>query len=250
MLEFLGTGSAFTTDPDNFQSNLLLVGATGERLMIDCGTDARRALHTRGLGARDIAAVYVSHLHSDHVGGLEWLGFTTHFDPAAARVKLFAAAPIIEPLWRHVLSGGMRVITDGDAELATYFDIVALPERARFDWDGVELELVPTPHVLGSKATITSYGLFLRGPSRTAFITTDTVYTWHDAFEAADVVLHDCEISDAPTGVHPPYRTLREALPAHVREKTWLYGYGPGARPDARADGFAGFAEPAQRFGL
>ena len=27
-----------------------------------------------GLGYADIDAVYISHLHADHVGGLEWLG--------------------------------------------------------------------------------------------------------------------------------------------------------------------------------
>ncbi len=249
-LEFLGTGSAFTTDPDNFQSNLLLTGASGARLLVDCGSDARRALHARSIAARDLEAVYVSHLHSDHVGGLEWLGFATHFDPSAPQVKLFAAEPLIGPLWERVLSGGMRVVFEGEATLDTYFEVHSLPERGGFDWDGVRIDLVPTPHVTGSVETITSYAILIQGPSRSVFLTTDTVFHRHDALETADVVLHDCEIADAPTRVHPPYASLVDALPDHVRAKTWLYGYPPGARPDAAADGFAGFARPGQSFTL
>ncbi|MEQ8280903.1 MAG: MBL fold metallo-hydrolase [Deltaproteobacteria bacterium] len=249
-LEFLGTGSAFTTDPDNYQSNLLLTGASGRRLLVDCGGDVRRALFVRGVHARDLEAVYISHLHADHAGGLEWLGFTTHFDPSAPRLTLFAAEPLIEPMWNNVLSGGMRHTVGAEGTLSTYFELAPLAERGSFTWDGVELSLVPTPHIIGSAGTITSYGLFITGAERSVFLTTDTVYAWHDAFDTADVVLHDCETSGPPTGAHPTYATLVEELPKNVRAKTWLYGYPPGALPDAAADGFLGFARPGQRFAL
>ena len=41
-LTFLGSGSAFTIEDDNFQSNLLLEDlATGKKLLIDCGSNIR-----------------------------------------------------------------------------------------------------------------------------------------------------------------------------------------------------------------
>src|SRR5215813_8474415 len=70
-LTFIGTGSAFTMD--NFQSNMLLEDS-GKRLLIDAGGDVRFALAKVGLGAKDIDALYISHLHADHIGGIEWLG--------------------------------------------------------------------------------------------------------------------------------------------------------------------------------
>jgi hypothetical protein len=63
------------------------------------------------------------------------------------------------------------------------------------------------------------------------------------------MILHDCEIAASPSGVHPPYRELNR-LPRAIKAKTWLYGYGDDRLPDARADGFAGFAVTGQAFDL
>ena len=70
-LIFLGTGSAFTLE--NYQSNMLVEAQEG-LLLIDCGGDARHSLARRGWTALDITDIYISHLHADHIGGLEWLG--------------------------------------------------------------------------------------------------------------------------------------------------------------------------------
>src|ERR1700733_4386232 len=83
-LTFIGSGSAFTLGANNYHSNMLLENAHGERLLIDCGSDARHSLHEAGFSYHDIHDVYISHLHADHAGGLEWLGFTTKFDPTCS----------------------------------------------------------------------------------------------------------------------------------------------------------------------
>ena len=103
-LIFTGTGSAFTTGADNYQSNMLLVEGD-QKLLVDCGSDIRHALWDLGLTYRDITNVYVSHLHGDHVGGLEWLAFTRHFDKACTKPTLFIPQVAAEDLWEKVLSG-------------------------------------------------------------------------------------------------------------------------------------------------
>ncbi len=67
-LIFLGTGSAFTLE--NYQSNMLVESPEG-LLLIDCGGDARHSLARQGWTALDITDIYISHLHADHIGGLE-----------------------------------------------------------------------------------------------------------------------------------------------------------------------------------
>lgn len=84
-LQFLGTGSAFTTK--NFQTNFL-IRVNGRRLLVDCGGDARHSMDMLGLTHRAIDAVYISHQHSDHIGGLEWLAFMSYFDPGCAKIPL------------------------------------------------------------------------------------------------------------------------------------------------------------------
>ncbi len=106
-LQFIGTGSAFTVGVDNHQSNMLLKSRLGRTLLIDCGTDARLALYELELTYRDIDDIYISHLHSDHVGGLEWVAFSTKYDPRCAKPIMYINEFICEDLWNHVLAGGM-----------------------------------------------------------------------------------------------------------------------------------------------
>jgi ribonuclease BN (tRNA processing enzyme) len=77
---FLGSGSAFTMK--NRQSNAILIDSENKKsLLIDCGTDIRHSLAKINYSHRDISAVYISHAHADHAGGLEWLGFCSYFVP-------------------------------------------------------------------------------------------------------------------------------------------------------------------------
>src|SRR5215213_4499990 len=103
-LTFIGTGSAFTMS--GFQSNMVLEDSAGGRLLIDCRGDARHALAKAGLGAKDIDGLYVSHLHADHIGGIEWLGFSRYFGKGN-KPELFINERLATTLWEHSLRGGM-----------------------------------------------------------------------------------------------------------------------------------------------
>ena len=109
-LLFLGSGSAFTVGADNFQSNMLLIGDRGNKLLIDCGSDIRFSLYEAGFSHLDITDIYISHLHCDHVGGLEYIGFSTKFDSRCARPNLYLSKEVGIDLWNKTLSGGMSSI--------------------------------------------------------------------------------------------------------------------------------------------
>ena len=248
----LGTGSAFTTDPHNFQSNMVLVAASGRRLLIDCGTDIRWSLARQRLSCTDVTDIYISHLHSDHIGGLECIGFQTKFGPACQRPRLYIEASLVDPLWNRSLRGGMEIVADGQTDLDTFFDVRPLSAAAPFEWEGMQLQLVPTMHVSAPGAHMGSFGLMIAVGGRRALLTTDTQCTpTHLAsyYADADLIFHDCETSPNKTTVHAHYDELAQ-LPEATRGKTWLYGYQPGALPDAVADGFLGFVRPGQSFEL
>lgn len=82
-LRFLGVGAAFA-GRELGQSNMLLE-SNGKRLLIDCGNRIQDMLEDHaGISKKElhqIDGVYISHVHADHVGGLEYLGFCTHFNP-------------------------------------------------------------------------------------------------------------------------------------------------------------------------
>ena len=72
-------------------------------MLIDCGSDIKHSLFEQGLSHTDIDAVYISHLHADHVGGLEWLGFSKLFNDKK-KPKLYISPKLQTELWNNVLS--------------------------------------------------------------------------------------------------------------------------------------------------
>lgn len=247
---FLGTGSAFTVAEDNYQSNMLVESSDGKRLLIDCGSDARRALNDLGLSYREIDHVYISHLHSDHCGGLEWLAFTRKFDHLCKKPRLFLSSHLVKDLWKNVLSGGLNTLEGKITDLSTYFEVNEVEDNVPFLWENVEFNLVQTIHVVSGFCIVPSYGLLFSTDDQTVFVTTDSQlapHQIHDIYHRSTIIFQDCEIVENPSHVHAHYKELR-LLPPEIKSKMWLYHYSAGKLPDAKADGFRGFAKKGQCF--
>ncbi len=251
-LFFLGTGAAFTVAEDNFQSNAILQDNDGRCLLIDCGTDARRALKAAGLTRADLDGVYLSHLHADHAGGLEWLGFSSYFDPAAAPPPLYLAESLVTPLWHDTLKGGMGALNHGPARIEDYFDVRPVPVDGAFFFGGARLTPVPVTHIRYGRSEMMSTGLMIEAPDGPVLFTSDCLFqpeALMPAYQRARLIFHDCDTGPAPNGAHAHFDQLR-TLPDAVRARMWLYHHADGPLPDARAAGFAGFARPGQVFEL
>lgn len=250
-LIFLGTGSAFTVGTDNFHSNMLLISDTKEKLMIDCGSDARLSLHKQKMAHVDIGNVYISHLHADHAGGLEWLALTTKFDPRCTqKPNLFICEALVNDLWNKTLSGGLSTIQCEFAKLSTFFDVHPIPVNGTFMWENQEFRIIQTVHVVNGFSLMYSFGLYMVVNGLKVFITTDTQFAprqMTDFYLMSDLIFHDCETAPFSSGVHAHYTELL-TLPEHLRKKMWLYHYNPGPLPDAEKDGFRGFIVPGQCF--
>jgi len=249
-LIFLGTASAFVTDINNYQSNLILQADDGKLLLIDCGTDARRSLHALGFSYRDITDVYLSHLHADHAGGLEWLAFRRKFDEKLKKPNLYLSEQLVEPLWENTLSGGLTSLTHEPASLSAYFQVHPIVDGGSFSWHGVNFQMIENRHIFSEYACMSSYGLFFRADRLQIFLTTDAQFQPERSlvyYEQADLIFQDCETSVKPSGVHAHYQQLKTLNP-DIKAKMWLYHYNNALLPDAQADGFAGFAQPGQIF--
>lgn len=253
ILTFIGSGSAFTVD-NNFHSNLLLTNRAGEHLLLDCGSDARWALDKLGYSYRDIDNVYISHLHADHAGGLEWLGFTRTFDPNCQAAQLLIADTLQDQAWNNLLAAGMRSIDNVDCSLQTYFKpaIINTLLNKAFRWSEVDFNLVAVKHIYDNTKPVPCYGLLFQVNNKTIWWTADCRFepeALQHYYQVADLIFHDCETTAQPSGVHPHFSQL-QTLPDEVRAKTWLYHYNPGELPDAKAAGFHGFVMPGQQFDL
>lgn len=248
-LIFAGAGSAFTVGENNYHSNAILE-KNGKKLLIDCGSDIRHSLHELGMSSKDIDAVYISHLHGDHVGGLEWLAFTTYLS-GSNKPKLFISRELKKDLWDHVLSGGLSSVDEKKITLSTFFEVNSIGEENFFDWEGIHFELIKTNHVESCGSPCPSYGLFFSDGSANIFFTTDAKMdeTFIPIYKKASLIFHDCETRNPPSGVHAHYKELK-GLDNEIKQKMWLYHYNPGKLPDSVKEGFRGFVKKGQRFNL
>lgn len=250
-LVFIGSGSAFTVGTNNYNSNILLRDeSTGANLLIDCGSDARHALYDLGFTYKDITDVYISHLHADHVGGLEWLALTTFFDPSCNKPNLYANKIIIQEMWKHALSAGMSTLQGVNASLKSFFNVHEVEKNESFIWNRVEFQTVQTVHVVAGFMFMPSYGLIFKINNTKIFITTDTQFAPHqlnDFYKSVDIIFQDCETSPHPSTVHAHFNELI-ILDESIKKKMWLYHYNPGPLPDAKKHGFLGFVKRKQTF--
>lgn len=261
-LQFAGCGSQFAGEA-LFQSNAVLRAPGGQQMLIDCGSDAKFSLGAMGVAPEELSAVYVSHLHADHVGGLEWLALSVLFHPAAPRLSLFGEAALLEQLWEESLRGGMELIEGRQMALGDYFELCPVGPERGFVWAGLGFQLVAMEHVTVGARSMPCFGVYF-GPPEVArgvgeapaaggvLFTSDTKFTpgrLMPHYRAAQTIFHDCETTRNHTPVHAHYDELC-TLPAEIRRKIWLYHYQPERPEHPRRDGFAGFVRRGQRFAL
>jgi ribonuclease BN (tRNA processing enzyme) len=241
-LKFLGVGSAFATE--HFQSNLLLT-VNGKNLLIDAGGTIHLALKAAQIAVHELDAVYISHRHGDHWGGSEFIASASYYNPAfiengvRRKLKLFAHPYVRAVLWRGL--DHSLVLDDKVATLEDYFDVRNI--ASTFEWQGVTFAMMSTVHCIDNGKPMPCFVLTWFTPAnRRIWFSADAILQADNPlFDAADVIFHDCNTGKKVT-VHAHYSELL-GLPAAVRSKMTLYHYGDGALPDAKADGFAGWAQ-------
>jgi ribonuclease BN (tRNA processing enzyme) len=251
-IKVLGAGSAFCLE--NYQSNFI-INVDGKNLLLDCGGDIRFSLKEQGMSYKDIDAVYISHAHADHAGGLEYLAFCTMFDPSAKKPTLYCEKQLLSELWPNTLRGGLETIEGKLVSLDDYFNIVEVPQNSGFIFNDMEFNLVQTVHVASKYRIVPSYGLMFITPdldvTKRIFWTSDTQFCPETYIKAAyndsDLILHDCETSPFKSGVHSNFMDL-VTLPLETKNKMLLYHYQDNVSLDfdtwnekAKANGFRGF---------
>ena len=262
-IKFLGSGSAFVLGKENYQSNILLT-KDDKHLLYDCGTTIPDALDEAGLVPQDLDSIYISHLHGDHAGGIEYIAFKTFFEVfnfgktefGSMRPKLYAHKAILFNGWDFTWKGGLQSIQGQTNTLETYFDTSYMSSNDVFDFYGTEMKPIQTVHIVDNRSIVPSYGMMFTDNEITVFISGDSQFAPNQMltyFNQSDIIFHDCEFAEYPNSVHAQYHQLL-TLPDNVREKMWLYHYMLKGKTfdelnqEVRDAGFAGLIKKGQEF--
>jgi ribonuclease BN (tRNA processing enzyme) len=229
-ITFLGTGGAFTDFRQNYHNNAVIYTDEGF-ILIDCGGTAVQSMKELGLPVHDVSGVIVTHMHGDHIGGIEQLLWERYYTgatgPDFANTHLFTTGRLHEALRRALVDCVDEItVATGDAQHGGYETLVnrcVLPVDGQgMAWGRVKFNLKKTPHVVGRDVDKPAYGVVIRaeGHLRGGFYyTSDTIFRADigDLFPHADVIFHDCTFSPKyPGTVHTHYEELL-TLPEAVR---------------------------------
>lgn len=127
----------------NHNSCILIENQQG-RLLIDCGHTTKKALHEQGYSISDIDAIFITHVHGDHVFGLERFAYESLFK-YNKKIRLYFHESLYEELWDQTLKGSLSRIGEGDATFSDYFDIRPITGKT-FEDLGLRFDIFPVKH--------------------------------------------------------------------------------------------------------
>ena len=203
-IRILGSGTAFNTDGRGCQAVLLEPGA-GAPLLLDVGPDTLRGMAAHGVDPGPIDAVFITHLHGDHIVGWPFLLLHWIFRAGRSRpVDVYGPRGISECL------AGLARLSYGELLVRPPFEIRyhELPPGESAEGTtpgGVRFEALPVVHhpsSLGYRFEVEGRRIALSGDTE-----------WCDNLvrlsRGTDAAIVECtDVDDAP-GSHLALSTLR-----------------------------------------
>jgi ribonuclease BN (tRNA processing enzyme) len=231
-LRFLGVGNSSAVELGS--ASAVIERDDAPLLMIDCGQEALTA-HLARYGAPP-DAVFITHVHMDHVAGLERLFYATYFSELRGKVKLYVPAPLVTYLHGR-LADYPGVIAEGGANWWDGFQLV--PVSRGFWHEGHWFDVFPVRHHLPD----TAFGLRLQG---SLVWTGDTrpipeMLAQHAA--AGELIAHDCALHGNPS--HSGIEDLEREYPKELLARCLFdhYAGDDAARMRARSHRVADVGE-------
>lgn len=220
-LRFLGVGNASAVELGSANATIERDGRPW--LTIDCGAEGLSAYRAHYAGMPD--ALFVTHVHLDHVAGFERLFVASYFDPARrGKVKLYVPATVV-PLLHQRIGDYPNVLAEGGVNFWDAFQVV--PVGGSFWHGGVRLEVLPVRHHWPD----TAYGLRLHGSLVWTGDTRPIPEVLARYADAGELIAHDCGLVGNPS--HSGIDDLEREYPAQLLQRCVLYHYASAEDGDA-----------------
>ena len=219
----------------------------GERWLVDCGRQAPDQLWEAGFNWHEIDGQIVTHVHGDHIFGLEDFAFQRFYQGSpnsdiasimlgGPRPGFLAHSAVRSEVWES-LAASLRYLKIGDdpraGKLESYFEVLvpvaseppaenAWNHSETFECNGYRIVARETEHVPGKPSC--SLEIELGDQDQIAWWSGDCTVDADflcSIEPRTTIFFHDCTFTDYPGQVHGAF-TLLEKLPERVRSKMVL----------------------------
>ena len=200
-LTFLGSGDAFGSG-GRLQTCMLVQG-DGHRWLVDCGTTSLVALRRAGIDLASIDAIFISHLHGDHFGGVPFVLLDGQFR-RGTRPLTVAGPPGVQARVTAVMEALFPGATRVERRFRTTF--VEWGEREAMELAGARVVPYPVVHPSGAPP----FALRLQAGDRTLVYSGDTEWTdvLVEAARGADLFVCEAYTFERPIKFHLDWATL------------------------------------------
>lgn len=213
-LRFLGVGSAAAVELGSPMAVIEREGAPW--LAIDCGGEGLTAYRNTYGALPD--ALFITHVHLDHVAGFERLFVDAYFNPARrGRVRVYVPATVM-PLLHRRIGDYPNVLAEGGANFWDAFQLIIVGEA--FWHGGVRLEVFEARHHWPQ----TAYGLRLAGSVVWTGDTRPIPEQLARFANQGELIAHDCGLVGNPS--HTGVDDLEREYDAALRARMVVYHYG------------------------
>ena len=225
-LHFLGVGNAAA--PELGSASVVLERDGEPLLMVDCGQEALSAY--LACYGRPPPAVFITHIHMDHVAGFERLFVANFFgDKREAGTRLYVPAMLV-PLLQGRVADYPNVVAEGAANFWDAFRLI--PVSRGFWLEKYWFDVFPVRHHVPG----TAYGLCLRGAFLYSGYTRPVPEVIAQYADGSMPLVHDCDLHGNPSHTGLP-DLLREYSAEQIRQ---MIAYHYGSLADGAALAAAG----------
>ncbi|MBM3565375.1 MAG: MBL fold metallo-hydrolase [Alphaproteobacteria bacterium] len=229
-VRFIGSGDAFGTG-GRFNTCFQVTHGQG-CCLIDCGASSLVALNKFGVHPNTVDAIFLSHLHGDHFGGVPFLLLDVRIASRRDRPLLIAGPPGTEKRVNDTLECLFPGASKREYRFSLTYAELKVGETFRHGPYAV------TPFPAMHEAGVPCYALRLEVGGKTIAYSGDGA--WGDgllgAAKGADLFIAETYFHDKKLSGHMDYATLAPRLPEIAAKRVILTHFGPDMI--GRLDGF------------